>query len=378
MMSMPTSENAQLALDTILQKPTKGIPSWLINPMEHSVIEQLAGVKQGEYVRDYERVYIEMQKAFGTCMLDQYIPDNPLSMGSHGYESADKGPTTGADKIIIDGMTIDSPEAAAEHMERFLFTNLRAKIAEFDEEKAIKRILKEESEIQSKLGDGILKCPYGHAVIPTFEYDRYGYVNYFMAFALYPELVEQQFSLQADYGTLVNKSLAKACKIGNLPPLYRIDFDMADSRGTLTSIESLEKLWFPHFARCIKPLIDAGIKLIWHCDGNLMQMIPRLLEVGLSGFQGFQYEDGMDYEKICKMKTKNGEDLIIIAGVSVTRTLPMGTPDDVKREIDWLVANGPKTGLFLGASSSIAPGVPWENIQALKDGLNYYRTHGRG
>jgi hypothetical protein len=42
-----------------------------------------------------------------------------------------------------------------------------------------------------------------------------------------------------------------------------------------------------------------------------------------------------------------------------------------------LVENGPPTGLFLGASSSITPGVPWQNIQALIDGLAYYRVQGR-
>ena len=77
------------------------------------------------------------------------------------------------------------------------------------------------------------------------------------------------------------------------------------------------------------------------------------------------------------MKTRDGEDLIIFAGVSVTRTLPFGTPAEVKKEIDWLVANGPKTGLYLGGSSSMAPGVKWENIRTFIDGLNYYRTHGR-
>jgi hypothetical protein len=85
----------------------------------------------------------------------------------------------------------------------------------------------------------------------------------------------------------------------------------------------------------------------------------------------------MDYEKICRMKTSTGEDLLIIAGVSVTRTLPMGSPSDVRREIDWLVENGPGTGLFLGPSSSMAPGVPWENVQAYIEGLKYYQTYGR-
>jgi len=85
----------------------------------------------------------------------------------------------------------------------------------------------------------------------------------------------------------------------------------------------------------------------------------------------------MDYEKICAMKTRDGEDLLIIGGVSVTRTLPHGTPDDVKKEMQWLVRNGPKRGLFLGASSSIAPGVPWGNLEALIEGFWYYREHGR-
>jgi uroporphyrinogen decarboxylase len=152
---------------------------------------------------------------------------------------------------------------------------------------------------------------------------------------------------------------------------------MADSRGTLVRPETLDRIWFPHFARCLEPVLRAGVRLIWHCDGNLMAMVPRLLEVGLHGFQGFQYEDGMDYARICRMKTREGEGLIIMGGVSVTRTLPYGTPDDVGRELRWLVENGPSTGLFLGASSSVTPGVPWQNVQALVEGLAYYRTAGR-
>ncbi len=150
---------------------------------------------------------------------------------------------------------------------------------------------------------------------------------------------------------------------------------MADSRGTLVSLKSLEKLWFPHFMRCLQPLFRTPLRLIWHCDGNLMAMLPPLLEAGLHGFQGFQYEDGMDYPRICKMKTRSGDPLIIIAGVSVTRTLPFGAPADVRRELRWLVENGPPTGLFLGGSSSIPPGTPWQNIQTLVEGLGYYQTH---
>ena len=76
------------------------------------------------------------------------------------------------------------------------------------------------------------------------------------------------------------------------------------------------------------------------------------------------------------MSDGDGRELLIVAGVSVTRTLPNGTPEDVRNELKFLVENGLRQGLFLGASSSIAPGVPWENLEALSEGFAYYRHHG--
>jgi hypothetical protein len=371
------SENALLALDTVYQKQTKGIPTWHVHIMQHSFIERLAGAKAGEYKQNPEKVYLDYLHAIGVCSLDQYIPTNPLSMGDKGYEGTERGATTGAEKIILNGIEINSPESVVEHLEKFIFPSIKNHIAGFDEDAQVKRILEGEANLQEKLGNDILKTGYGFISFPCFRYTTYGYVNYLMAYALYPEIMERDFSLQADLNLLYNRAAARAYREGNLPPVNRLDHDMADSSGTLVDIKSLDKIWFPHFARCLEPMLKTDVRMIWHCDGNLMQMVPRLLDVGLRGFQGFQYECGMDYEKICKMKTKDGDDLFIIAGVSVTRTLPMGKPDDVKREMAWLVEKGPKTGLFLACTSSMTPGVSWDNIQTLIEGFKYYRTHGR-
>lgn len=371
------TENVKMALDTIFQRETNGIPTWLIHIMQHEYIERIAGVKPGEYKNNPEKTYLAYLKAIGISSLDQYIPENPLSMGDKGYENKEKGATTGAERIFANGMLIDSPEAVVEHLEKFVFPAIRAGIAGFNEDSRMEGILKNEAAIQEKLGNEILKTGYGFVSFPCFRYGAYGYNNYFMAYALYPEVMEKDFSLQADLALLNNRAAARAFKEGNLPPVYRLDYDMAGAMGTLVNIESLDKIWFPHFARCLEPMLKTDVRMIWHCDGNLMEMVPRLLEVGLRGFQGFQYECGMDYEKICKMKTNDGEDLFIIGGVSVTRTLPMGKPEDVKRELKWLVDNGPKTGLFLACTSSVTPGVPWENIQTLIEGCKYYREHGR-
>ena len=372
------TESAQLALDTILQKCTRGIPTSNIHLMEHAHIERIAGAEPGEYRRAPERVYLACQRAIGICLLDQFIADNPLTMGDLGYEGAERGATTGIEQLVLDGVVIDGPEAVVEHLERFEFPRLRELEAGFDEGERVKEILATEAAIQKKLGPSILKSGYEFVTFPHFAYGTYGYEPYFTAYALYPEVIEQNFSLQADLALLNNRAAARAYAQGALPPLYRLDHDMADSRGTLVKVESLDRMWFPHFARCLEPLLNTEVRLIWHCDGNLMEMVPRLLEVGIRGFQGFQYEAGMDYERICRMRARDGGSLVIVGGVSVTRALPAGSPADVKRELSWLVENGPATGLFLGCSSSAIPGVPWENIETLIEGLAYYRTHGRG
>lgn len=372
-MKAPPTDNAGLALDTIMLQETHGIPSFGFNVMEHSTIEQLAGAEPGQYVKDPHGVYCDMHRRSNTCALDQYLAENPLSMGRHGYEEASLTATTGLENIVLDDIVIDSPEAVIEHLERFSFPRLRQLTEDFDEDRTVAEILAYEQQIQDRVGPTILKTGHGCTKFPTLHYDLYGYVNYFSAYALYPEVMERDFAAQAELNLLQNRAAARAFVEGKLPPLDRLDHDMTDSRATLVDIRSLDRIWFPNFVRAIQPMIEAGIKLIWHCDGNQTQMIARLIDVGIKGFQGFQYEHGNDYESICRMKTSEGENLIIVGGVSVTRTLPMGTPHEVKREIRWLVECGPRTGLFLGASSSIVPGTPWENVKTFVEGLDYYR-----
>ena len=378
MHTIELGERAQLALDTVHRRPTRGIPSWLVHVMEHASIERLAGTAPGTYRQDPDRVYLAYQNAICTCAIDQWIPTNPLSMGSGGYEAPDaKGATQGAERIEIDGVEIDGPEDVIEHMQRFTFPRLREAIATFDEDQRVRELLAHEAAVQDILAPDILKTGYGFISFPTFAYGAYGYEGYFMAYALYPEVMEAHFALQADLALLNNRAAARAYREGGLPPMYRLDHDMTDSRGTLVDIRSLDRIWFPQLARCLEPVLQTDANLLWHCDGNISDMAPRLVEIGVRGFQGFQYEDGVDYQRICRMKARDGQPLMIIAGVSVTTTLPHGTPADVRRQLDWLVEHGPRTGLFLACSSSVTPGVPWDNIRTLIEGLRHYQRVGR-
>jgi len=371
------SEDARLAYAAINREPTKEIPVFFMNIMEHEIIEKLAGAPYGSYKKNPREIYLKMQKNIGVCMIDQYIPENPLSMETTGYHGYKKGNTTGNDKIYADGMLIESPEDATEHMEKYIIPSYINAIKNFDAEGIIKSVISHETNIQNEIGPEILKGGYGHLSFPVFLYSLYGYEYYFSAYALYPDVIDRVFTLQGDLAYLRNKAVAEAFIQADLPLYHRLDFDMADGKGVLVNVKTLERAWAPAFIKSLSPAVDAGFTLVWHCDGNLMKLIPYLLEAGVNGFQGFQYEYGMDYPYICGLKAKNGKSMVIEAGVSVTRELPTGTPDGVRKQLKNLVEYGPKAGLFLTMSSSCVPGTPYENILAAVEGIKYYKKYGR-
>jgi len=372
---MTYGENALLALNTINRVPTDGIPIGSMNFMEHSIIERLADAEPESYRNDPYDVYTKALENIGCCMVSQYIPTNPLTMGDRGYESHTVGAPIG--ETYVDGILIVSPESVAEHIESIEIPRYLEAHDRFDPLLVEQEAINHESQMQKTLGPNILKVGYGQLHFPMFGYYTYGYENYFAAFALFPELIDKFFSVQADYFKKHNAAVVKGYQRANLPLYHLLDHDMADSRGLLTGLKPLERSWLPCFERCIQPAVNADFTLLWHCDGNLMELIPPLLECGVNGFQGFQYEDGMDYISICKMKTKDGRSLVIEAGVSVTRELPYGSPADINNQIKFLVENGPKTGLTLQLSSSCTPGTPWVNIKKCIEALKHYKTHGR-
>lgn len=355
-----------------------GYPITSVYIMEHSELNRLAaenGMESPDYVSDYKEVYRRALLAMGVNWVDQWIPDNPLSMGAHGYEGSELGATTGGETLVLDGIPIEEPEDVVEHLEKCVFPWLRSMIENYDYEAKIREIGLNEYWAQMEMGEEMLKTGHATARFPQLDYFTYGYVNYFCAYVMYSDVIEESFKLQAELARKDNTAVVEAYKRYNLPKIIRLDHDMTDSRTTLVDIKSLERTWFPLADYSLKPFEGSDIRLIWHSDGNVMPMVPGLLDIGISGFQGFQYEDGVDFDHMCRLRDKWGRPMFLIAGSSVTRTLPMGTPEDVRAQIDYFVKNHGDTALALGFSSSMTPGVPPANLDAARERFLYYRNH---
>jgi hypothetical protein len=196
-------------------------------------------------------------------------------------------------------------------------------------------------------------------------YFVYGYEAFLAATALYPEALERIWWESGVLCRARNAIIASLIKELDLIPMVFCGHDICLNNGPMCSPEMLRERYWPHAKYSLEPFVDAGIRLVHHCDGNVMPIVDDMIAAGFSGFQGFQYECGVDPFELRKRKSLKGESMLFMAGLSVTRTLPFGTPEDVQREVDYCLrfTDGGR-GLFLMTSNVTGVEVPPDNIRA--------------
>ena len=219
--------------------------------------------------------------------------------------------------------------------------------------------------IDATAGEVLFIDSYGQADFMG-PYNEWGYTAYLMALALYPDHLRRYYHYTATRAALQNQAIVEAVERYGIAPFVYGGQDICANDGPLCSVKTFDVAYFPELRRAVQPLLENDIRIIWHCDGNVMPILDRLIDLGISGLQGFQEEAGVPYEKMVRLRTKWGEPMIIWGCVSVTTTLPFGTVAEVKSAVErsFLLA-GPGRGFVLASSSSIMPEVPDENIDAL-------------
>jgi len=213
--------------------------------------------------------------------------------------------------------------------------------------------------------DGIVPIPNFWEIGGHFPlYTDYGYQAFWMACALYPEAVGKIWWAKSLHSRERAKILVKLYHEYELVPLMFCGEDVCNNQGPMVSTAFLRKYYFPTVQMIIAPLAEAGIRCIHHCDGDVRPVVGDFISIGFSGLQGFQYELGMDLYELRQMRSLRGEALLFFTGLSVSRTLPFGTPDDVRDEIDYFIdATDGGQGMFLFTSNVTGVEVPPENIR---------------
>lgn len=198
-------------------------------------------------------------------------------------------------------------------------------------------------------------------------YREFGYENFFIIVAAHTDHARKLMDVGGARGRLRCRMIARAVSEGIYPHAMLFGEDICTQRGPMVSPDFLEKYYFPVLKRGLEPLLDAGCKPVWHCDGDVRPLIPMLLEAGVQGFQGFQPECGLTIDTMAALRTREGEPPVIFGPLAVTTELPVCTPAEIRDKVRHAVRvcreNG--AGLCLFSANTINPDVPLENIVAM-------------
>jgi len=246
----------------------------------------------------------------------------------------------------------------------------------FDAQSWQDNLVKNMKDMQQRTGEIVWMPTQWDVVHPSFElYNTFGYENYMQFLALYPGAAGKFFGSAVEVKRLISSIIVKVYKDLDAVPLVHVGTDICGKNGPVASPEFLRKHYFPHVRRSLAPIVEAGFKTVWHADGYIMPIIDDILDCGISGLQGFQWEYGVKLEEIVNKRTKSGEKLIIFAGSSVTTTLPFGSKEDVRKEIEYIIDTAKNScALFFLPANDVLPDTPVENlIEAHRYAISYSR-----
>jgi len=147
--------------------------------------------------------------------------------------------------------------------------------------------------------------------------------------------------------------------------------DFGSQNGPLVSPEVWTRFLGEGFAEYVDIAKTYGLRVVHHTCGSVRAIIPLMIERGLDVLQSLQPEAaGMDSREL---KRDFGDRLAFHGGISVQKTMPFGTPDDVRREVkDRIESLAPGGGYILCTSHNIQADTPLENLFALLDAYEEY------
>ena len=183
-----------------------------------------------------------------------------------------------------------------------------------------------------------------------------GMENLMMDFYDHPGFVHELFEAIADYN------------IAQVSEALRYDVDavyFGDDWGQQRGLQMGPPLWrqriLPHLRRMYGAVREAGKYVMIHSDGAVDELFDDLIDAGVSCYNPFQPEV-MDVDRLLPLYRGR---LCFHGGLSTQRTLPFGTPEQVRSEVHRLLDLGSSGGYIFAAAHDVASDVPLANMLAM-------------
>jgi uroporphyrinogen decarboxylase len=108
--------------------------------------------------------------------------------------------------------------------------------------------------------------------------------------------------------------------------------------------------------------VKPDVLFFYHSDGDLREVMDDLIETGFDIINPIQPECMDPYE----VKRRWGDRITMWGSISIRTTLPNGTPESVRTEVEERIRRcGYDGGLVIGPSNVIMYDTPPENVLAM-------------
>jgi uroporphyrinogen decarboxylase len=185
-----------------------------------------------------------------------------------------------------------------------------------------------------------------------------GMENLMLDFIDHPDFVRRLLREITDYNIAqVEKALTY-----DIDAVYFGD-DWGQQRGLLMGPTLWREFIFPELKRMYGVVRDAGKSVFIHSCGDVDELFDDLIGIGLNCFNPFQPEV-MDVPALIHQYRGR---LTFHGGLSTQRTLPYGTPADVRRESLELISLGRDGSYILAPAHAVEGDVPLANMLAFID-----------
>ncbi|MGQ9630523.1 MAG: uroporphyrinogen decarboxylase family protein [bacterium] len=196
--------------------------------------------------------------------------------------------------------------------------------------------------------------------------------EWIVAHVLHPEYIKGIFELQCEIA-LKNLELYRQAVGDRIDVIFVSGTDFGTQNASYISPKMYRELYKP-FHRRVNDWIHKNTpwKVFYHSCGSIVSLLDDFVDVGVDIINPVQCSAaGMDPEVL---KGKYGSKLVFWGGgVDTQRTLPFGTPDEVRREVkERCRIFGRGGGFVFNAIHNIQQGTPVENIVAMFDAVRNY------
>ncbi len=185
-----------------------------------------------------------------------------------------------------------------------------------------------------------------------------------------PELIEAAIERITAFILEFEGGLLEATK-GSVDHFYFGD-DFATQSGMMLSPKDWRRFLKPSYARIYGLAKDYGLNVWIHCCGQFRPVMPDMIELGMDAWETVQVHLKGNEPEI--LKREYGKDLTFCGGISTQKTLPFGTPEQVRAEVrERIRLLGAGGGYVCAGDHSILRDVPMENVIAMLDEAQNFR-----